>query len=86
MAPDPASATVPPTSNAASASLSVRNEELWTVREAMRELNRLLDRLDEGEVEKLVLTQRNRLRAVIVSVERYCELEAAAPPAVRRAA
>lgn len=69
-----------------SPALAVRNEELWTVREAMRELNRLLDRLDEGDVEKLVLTQRNRLRAVVVSVERYCELEAGAPAGVRRAA
>lgn len=41
----------------------------------MRELNRLLDRLDSGEIEKLVLTQRNRMRAVVVSVERFGELE-----------
>lgn len=53
----------------------VRNDELWTVREAMRELNRLLDRLDAGEIEKLVLTRRNRMRAVVVTVERFGELE-----------
>jgi hypothetical protein len=33
--------------------------------------------LDAGEVEKLVLTQRNRMRAVVVSVERWSEMEEA---------
>lgn len=53
----------------------VRNDELCTVREAMRELNRLLPQLEQGQLEKLVLTQRNRMRAVVVSAERYSELE-----------
>lgn len=43
----------------------------------MRDLGSLLGELDEGEVEKLVLTQRNRLRAVVVSVERWSEAEKA---------
>ena len=34
------------------AQLRVSNQELATVREAMRELGRLLDQLDEGELEK----------------------------------
>lgn len=51
------------------------NHELATVREAMRELTRLLDALDHGELEKVVLTQRNQMRAVVVSLERYTELE-----------
>jgi len=55
--------------------MRVRNDELCTVREAMRELNRLLPRLEQGVVEKLVLTQRNQMRAVIVSAERYSQLE-----------
>lgn len=55
--------------------MRVRNDELCTVREAMRELNRLLPRLEQGALEKLVLTQRNQMRAVIVSAERYSELE-----------
>lgn len=59
-------------------SLTVANEELATVREAMRELNRMIDALERGEREKLVLTQRNRMRAVVVSIDRYAELEAAA--------
>jgi PHD/YefM family antitoxin component YafN of YafNO toxin-antitoxin module len=53
----------------------VTNAELATVRKAMRELNRLLDQLDQGELEKVVLTQRNQMRAVLVTVERYSELE-----------
>ena len=41
----------------------------------MRDLGSLLTELDDGEVEKLVLTQRNRMRAVVVSVERWSEVE-----------
>jgi len=57
------------------AALRVTNGELATVRDAMRELPRLLAELDAGAVDKLVLTQRNQMRAVLVSVERYSELE-----------
>jgi type VI protein secretion system component VasF len=57
------------------AQLRVSNQELATVREAMRELGRLLDQLDEGELEKIVLTQRNQMRAVLITVERYSALE-----------
>ena len=53
----------------------VANDELATVREAMRELNRLIEMLERGEIEKVVLTQRNRMRAVVVSLERFSELE-----------
>jgi PHD/YefM family antitoxin component YafN of YafNO toxin-antitoxin module len=56
-------------------SVTVTNAELATVREAMRELNRLLDQLDQGDLEKIVLTQRNQMRAVLVSLDRYAELE-----------
>jgi PHD/YefM family antitoxin component YafN of YafNO toxin-antitoxin module len=57
------------------ARLRVSNKELATVREAMRELSRLLDQLDAGQLEKVVLTQRNQMRAVLISLERYSELE-----------
>jgi PHD/YefM family antitoxin component YafN of YafNO toxin-antitoxin module len=57
------------------ARLLVSNEELATVREAMRELGRLLEQLEEGQLEKVVLTQRNQMRAVLITVERYSELE-----------
>ena len=53
----------------------VSNAELATVREAMRELNRLLAQLEQGELEKIVLTQRNQMRAVLITLERYSELE-----------
>lgn len=55
--------------------LRVSNQELATVREAMRALGRLLDQLDDGELEKVVLTQRSQMRAVPITVERYSELE-----------
>jgi hypothetical protein len=58
-------------------SIRVRTDELRTVREAMRDFGSLLTELEEGELEKLVLTQRNRMRAVVVSVERWSELEQA---------
>ena len=53
----------------------IRNDELHTVRQAMRELNQLLPRLEQGQLTKLVLTQRNRMRAVVLSAERYAELQ-----------
>lgn len=59
-------------------SVSISNAELATVREAMRELNRLLDQLEQGDLEKIVLTQRNQMRAVLLTVERYAELERSA--------
>ena len=37
--------------------------------------HRLVDALESGELEKVVLTQRNRMRAVVVSLERFSELE-----------
>ena len=60
------------------ASLRVANQELATVREAMRELHRLLAALEAGQLDKIVLTQKNQMRAVIVSVQRYSQLEQAA--------
>jgi PHD/YefM family antitoxin component YafN of YafNO toxin-antitoxin module len=56
-------------------SVRVTNAELATVREAMRELHRLLDQLEHGDLDKVVLTQRNQMRAVLLTVERYVELE-----------
>ena len=60
-----------------SPSLRIRAHELRTVREAMRDFGTLLTELEAGEVDKLVLIQRNRVRAVVVSVERWSELESA---------
>lgn len=60
-----------------SPSIRIRTDELRTVREAMRDFGSLLAALEEGEIEKLVLTQRNQIRAVVVSVEQWSKLEQA---------
>jgi hypothetical protein len=39
------------------------------------QLPKLITALDTGEAEKIVLTRRNQMRVVILSVERYAELE-----------
>jgi len=46
-------------------SLHVSNQELATVREAMREMHRLLAALEQDQLEKIVLTQKNQMRAVL---------------------
>ena len=58
-------------------SIHIRADELRTVREAMRDLGSLLTELEDGDVEKLVLTQRNRMRAVVVSFEHWSRVERA---------
>jgi hypothetical protein len=54
--------------------VEVSNDELRTVRDAMRELNRLVDALESGEAEKFVLCQNNRMRAVVISLEAFARL------------
>ena len=56
-------------------SLRVSNHELASVRQAMRELNHLLAKLEQGQLEKIVLTQHNQMRAVLITPERYSQLE-----------
>jgi arginine/ornithine N-succinyltransferase beta subunit len=58
-------------------SIHIRADELRTVREAMRDLGSLLTELEDGDVDKLVLTQRNRIRAVVVSLEHWSKVERA---------
>jgi PHD/YefM family antitoxin component YafN of YafNO toxin-antitoxin module len=53
----------------------VSNEELFSVRDAMRGLNRLVERLERGESDKIVLTQQNQMRAVVVSVEGFSRMQ-----------
>jgi PHD/YefM family antitoxin component YafN of YafNO toxin-antitoxin module len=59
--------------------VEVSNEELRTVRDAMRELNRMVESLESGELSKVVLTQRNQMRAVVVSVETFSAMQRALP-------
>ena len=54
--------------------VEVSNDELRTVRDAMRELNRMVDRLESGDSEKYVLTKNGRMRAVVLSVEQFAEM------------
>jgi len=60
------------------AEVTVSNTELRTVRDAMRELNRMVESLESGDHDKFVLTQRNQMRAVVVSLETFSELSRAA--------
>jgi hypothetical protein len=59
------------------ARVDVSNDELRTVRDAMRELNRMVDALESGDSEKFVLCQNNQMRAVVISVETFARLRAA---------
>jgi hypothetical protein len=60
------------------AKVEVSNDELRTVRDAMRELNRLVDQLECGRSEKFVLTKNGRMRAVVISLEHFASLTRAA--------
>jgi PHD/YefM family antitoxin component YafN of YafNO toxin-antitoxin module len=55
--------------------VEVSNTELRTVRDAMRELNRMVDALENGDSEKFVLTKRNQMRAVVISIEDFSALQ-----------
>ena len=54
--------------------VEVSNAELKTVRDAMRELNRLVDCLETGDAEKFVLTKRGQMRAVVISIEDFASM------------
>lgn len=55
-------------------SLRVRLDELLPAKAAARELPRALRRLESGEADQLVITNRNEPRAVLITVRRYEEL------------
>jgi prevent-host-death family protein len=55
-------------------SLRVRLDELLPAKTATRELPRALNRLENGEAEHLVITNRNEPRAVLITVARYEQL------------
>ena len=54
--------------------VEVSNDELRTVRDAMRELNRMVERLESEELEKFVLTKHGRMRAVVLSLDHFASL------------
>lgn len=55
--------------------MQVRNEELRTTREVAREVNAILDALSAGDVEKVVVTQGGKFKAVIITPELYDDLQ-----------
>jgi hypothetical protein len=61
------------------ARVEVSNTELRTVRDAMRELNRMVDVLERGDSEKFVLTKGGQMRAVVVSVDYFASLRGGGP-------
>jgi hypothetical protein len=61
--------------------INVRTDELLPAREASRALGKAIDRLVAGDADKYVIVNRNRVQAVLLSVDRYAEL--ASPPAGR---
>jgi len=59
--------------------VEVSNDELRTIRDATRELGRLVDSLESGDAEKFVLTKHGQMRAVVVSLDSFTALRAGAP-------
>ncbi len=57
-----------------SAPVSVTNDELRSTRETVQGLGRLLDALEAGKVDKFVITQQNRMRGVLISLDEYARL------------
>ena len=54
--------------------LRVRLDELLPAKTAARELPQALRRLETGEADQLVITNRNEPRAVLITIERYEQL------------
>jgi hypothetical protein len=54
--------------------MKTTNEEMLSSRDLTRAPAAHLDRLQSGEVEKLVLMQGGKMRFVVLPVERYEEL------------
>lgn len=59
--------------------MEVQNHELRTTREAMRELNALLEQLEQGSLEKVVLTRNGQFVGVLTSVAKWEDLFARIP-------
>lgn len=51
------------------ARVTVANDELVTVRDAMRGLNRMVEQLQAGERDQFVLIQRGRMVARVVPID-----------------
>ena len=54
--------------------VTVRNDQLLPVREASRYLGQQIDRLERGDVDKIVIMNRARMAAILLSVDEYVRL------------
>jgi len=54
--------------------VEVSNDELRTIRDATRELGKLVECLESGDAEKFVITKHGQMRAVVVSLDSYTEM------------
>lgn len=54
--------------------LRVRLDELVPAKMAARQLPQVIERLESGSADQLVITRRNRPQAVLLTVERYEQL------------
>lgn len=54
--------------------VDVDNRELRSTREVAREIGSILVQLEQGDLEKVVVTQAGKMRAVVLSVGAYDEL------------
>jgi prevent-host-death family protein len=61
--------------------LRVRLDEIVPSKEAARTLPTLLERLEGGELERVVITRRSQPRAVLITLEQYEQLLEEEPPA-----
>jgi prevent-host-death family protein len=52
-------------------SIETCNEELRSIREASKELGKLVEQLEAGELEKIVVTKHGRMVAVILPLASY---------------
>ena len=66
--------------------VEVSNDELRTVRDAMRELNQMVDSLEAGDTDKFVLCKNNRMRAVVVSLDTFTRMRSACDPGLAQTA
>lgn len=57
------------------ARVEVGNDELVSVRDAMRGLNRMVDQLASGEAEKFVLMKKGRMAAVVIPIGAHAQAD-----------
>lgn len=54
--------------------MTIHPSELRGIREAVRTMPKLIEELNDGQVEKYVLMRRGQVVAVLLNIEAYSEL------------